>query len=41
MVGGIDVVIDGMTNERSRAFVLRPFVLKPGLHLSLSELESK
>ena len=41
MVGWINVVIDGMTNQRSCAFVLCPLVLEPGFHLSFSELESK
>ena len=40
-IAGIDVVIDGMTNERSSAFILGSFVLEPCLHLPLGELESE
>ncbi len=38
---GIDVVVDGMTNERSCALVLGSLVLEPRLHLPLSELEGQ
>lgn len=38
---GIDIVIDGMTNQGSSALILGSFVLEPCLHLPFSELESK
>lgn len=41
MIGWIDIVVDWMANQRSRAFVLCPLVLEPRLHLSLSELEGE
>ena len=40
-IGWINGVIDGMTNQRSRAFVLCPLVLEPRLHLSFGELKGK
>ena len=39
--GGIDVMIDGMTNKGSCAFILSSLILEPRLHLPLGELEGK